>query len=46
MPDKKLRTKDAEKEYYENPEFKANFDEAVTEAIQTEIIDKYNPDID
>lgn len=46
MPDKKFRTKDAEKEYYENPAFKEKYDEAVKEAIQTEIIDKYNPDID
>jgi len=46
MPDKKLRTKDAEKIYNDNPEFKEKFDEAVKEAIQTEIIDKYNPEID
>ena len=46
MPDKKFRTKDAEKEYHENPAFKEKYDEAVKEAIQTEIIDKYNPDLD
>jgi RecA/RadA recombinase len=46
MPEKKFRTKDAEKEYYDNPEFKDHFDAAITEAIQTEIIDKYNPVID
>jgi len=46
MPDKKFRTKDAEKLYYKDVEFKEKYDEAVKEAIQTEIIDKYNPDID
>ena len=46
MPDKKFRTKDAEREYYDNPEFKDHFDAAVKEVIQTEIIDKHNPVID
>ncbi len=46
MPDKKFRTKDAEKLYHNTPEFKEKYDIAVKEAIQTEIIDKYNPNID
>jgi len=46
LPDKKFRTKDAEKLYYENEEFREKFDESVHEAINTEIIEKYNPDID
>jgi len=46
MPKPPFRTKDAEKNYYENPEFKEKFDESVKEAIQTEIIDKYSPVID
>ena len=46
MPDKKFRTKDAEKLYYSSIDFEAKFNEAVKDAIQTEIIDKYNPDID
>ncbi|MCK5602493.1 hypothetical protein KAR91_11500 [Candidatus Pacearchaeota archaeon] len=46
FPEKKIRTNKAEKEYHENPKFKEKFDEAAKEAIQTEIINKYNPDID
>jgi hypothetical protein len=46
MPDKKFRTKDAEKLYNDDIEFEAKFDEAVKESIQTEIVEKYNPDID
>ena len=44
-PEKKLRTKDAEILYNEDEKFKAAFDDAVEEAIQTEIIDKYNPEL-
>jgi len=41
--DKKFRTKDAEILYYEDENFRKAFDEATQEAIQTEIIQKYNP---
>jgi RecA/RadA recombinase len=46
LPDKKFRTKDAEKLYYDDTEFGIKFDEAVKGAIKTEITEKYNPDID
>jgi len=46
LPDKKFRTKDAEKLYHEDEHFKTKYDEAVSEAIKTEIIDKHNPVID
>jgi RecA/RadA recombinase len=46
MPDKKFRTKDAKLLYNNDKEFAVKFDEAAKEAIQTEVIDKYNPDID
>ena len=42
-PDKKFRTKDAPQLYKEDSKFKEKFDEAVSEAIDTEIIKKYNP---
>jgi len=45
-PEKKFRTKDAEVMYNTDDEFKQKFDEAANEAIQVEIIEKYNPDID
>lgn len=45
MPDKKFRTKDAEGLYLSDEGFKEKYDEAIKEAIQTEIIDKYNPEI-
>ena len=38
-PDKKFRTKDLEKVYHEDTNFKEAFDAAVKEAIQTEIIE-------
>ncbi len=44
-PEKKIRTKDAKTTYKEDPEFKKKFDEAVSECINTEIIEKYNPEI-
>ncbi|MFW9871756.1 MAG: ATPase domain-containing protein [Candidatus Thorarchaeota archaeon] len=44
-PDKKFRTKDAPKLYKDDPKFKEKFDEASAEAIDTEIIKKYNPDV-
>ena len=46
LPDKKFRTKDAESLYLSDDTFKEKYDESVKEAIQTEIIEKYNPDID
>jgi len=45
MPEKKFRTKDAENLYNTDEAFKAKYDESVKEAIQTEIIDKYSPEI-
>jgi len=45
LPDKKFRTKDAPTFYKENLDFKIAFDEAVKEAIQVDIIEKYNPDV-
>jgi len=46
LPDKKFRTKDAPNLYKTDASFKKAFDTASKEAIKTEIIDKYNPDID
>lgn len=46
LPDKKFRTKDAKKLYHKDKNFKEKFDESTKEAIQTEIIDKYNPEIE
>lgn len=46
LPDKKFRTKDAPALYKEDDDFKQAFDAAVKEAMQTEIIDKYNPEVD
>ncbi|NHJ48921.1 MAG: hypothetical protein FK733_14140 [Asgard group archaeon] len=46
LPEKKFRTKDAENLYLSEPAFKEKYDESVKEAIQTEIIEKYNPEID
>jgi RecA/RadA recombinase len=45
-PDKKFRTKDAPNLYKEDETFKEEFDKAIKEALQTEIIDKYNPEVD
>lgn len=45
-PDKKFRTKDAPSLYNDDIGFQKAFDAAVKEAIQTEIVDKYNPVID
>lgn len=45
-PDKKFRTKDAPSLYKEDEKFKEEFDKSVKETIQTEIIEKYNPDVD
>jgi RecA/RadA recombinase len=43
LPEKKFRTKDAQLLYKEDEVFKTAFDVAAKEAIQTDIIDKYNP---
>lgn len=45
-PDKKFRTKDAENLYNEDPKFREEWDKAVKEAIDVEIIQKYNPVIE
>jgi RecA/RadA recombinase len=44
LPEKKFRTKDAHQLYKSDEEFRKFYDEAVTETIQTEIIDKYSAD--
>ena len=44
-PEKKFRTKDAEVLYNEDEKFRQAFDSSVKEAIQVEIIDKYNPQL-
>jgi RecA/RadA recombinase len=46
LPDMKFRTKNAEQLYNEDEVFKQKYDEAVQEAIQTEITNKHNPVID
>lgn len=45
LPDKKFRTKDAPELYKTDQEFKDAFDAAAKEAIKTEIIDKYSPEL-
>ena len=45
LPDKKFRTKDAPELYATDDEFKKGYDAAVKEAINTEIIEKFNPEI-
>lgn len=45
LPDKKFRTKDAPELYKTDEDFRNAYDAAVKEAIQTEIIEKYNPEI-
>jgi recombination protein RecA len=46
LPEFKFRTKDAPQHYKDKPEFKAAFDASAKEAIQKEIIEKYNPDVE
>jgi len=46
LPDKKFRTKDAQMLYKTDEIFKKAFDAAAQEAIQTDIIDKYNPEVE
>ena len=43
LPEKKFRKKDAPALYDSDADFKAAFDAAAKEAINTEIIEKYNP---
>jgi len=45
LPDKKFRTKDAPSLYKTDQEFRTAFKAAVDEAIQTEIIEKYSPEL-
>lgn len=45
LPDKKFRTKDAPQLYKTDNDFKKAYDAAVKEAITTEVIEKYNPEI-
>lgn len=45
LPDKKFRTKDALNLYKTDAGFKQAYDAAVKEAINTEIIEKYNPEL-
>ena len=44
LPDKKFRTKDAPELYKTDDDFRTAYDAAVKEAMQTEIIEKYNPE--
>jgi len=46
LPEKKFRTKDAPHLYETDTIFREKFDQATKEAIQTEIIEKYNPELD
>jgi len=45
LPTVKTRTKDAEELYKTNTLFKEAFDKSVSETLQTEIIEKYNPSL-
>jgi len=45
LPEKKFRSKDAKLTYDADPEFKVAWDKLVIETIQTEIVEKYNPEI-
>jgi RecA/RadA recombinase len=45
LPNIKMRTKDVITTYNTNPIFKEAFDKAAKETIQTNIIEKYNPEI-
>jgi len=45
MPEKKFRTKDALNLYNDDPVFKEEFDRLSKEAIQKDIIEKYNPEV-
>lgn len=45
LPDKKFRTKDAPNLYKTDVDFRKAFKESVAEAIQSEIINKYSPEL-
>jgi len=45
LPEKKFRTKDAPELYNTEDDFRDAFDIAVKEAINTEIIEKFNPEV-
>lgn len=45
LPDVKFRTKDAKNLYNTDEKFKSAYDLAVKETIQTEIVEKYNPEV-
>jgi len=45
LPEKKFRTKDAPELYNTDDAFKIAYDAAVKEAINTEIIEKFNPEV-
>ena len=45
LPDKKFRTKDAPNLYKTDSEFRQAYKDAVQEAIKSEIIDKYSPEL-
>jgi RecA/RadA recombinase len=45
LPDKKFRTKNAVELYNSDQEFKDAFDKAIKESIDTEIINKYSPEL-
>jgi RecA/RadA recombinase len=45
LPDKKFRTKDAPQLYNTDEVFRKAYDAAVKEAINTEIIEKFNPEV-
>jgi hypothetical protein len=45
LPDKKFRTKDAPMLYKTDPEFRQAFKDIIKEAIDTEIIKKYSPEL-
>lgn len=45
LPEKKFRTKDAPKLYTTDKEFRDAFKKTAKEAIQTEIIDRYSPEL-
>ena len=46
LPEKKFRTKDAPNLYKTDSDFRDAFIKASKEAIQTDIIEKYNPDVE
>lgn len=45
LPEKKFRTKDAPELYKTDADFKKAYDAAVKEAINIEIVEKYNPEL-